>query len=232
MFSRISLRIPVICRICHQYHRHQHAICAACIALFEPLGPACHSCAIPLPQPTPAVCGACSVTPPDLDRVYIAYRFTEPLRTLIHAFKYEAALYLSSVLTQVMLNAIDKDDRSECLIPIPLHNQRLRTRGFNQAAILTKELSRLTNKPYLLQECRKIVPTAAQASLNAQQRRHNLHRAFQTSSLPYQHVTLIDDLFTTGATANEVARTLKQQGGVKRVDLWCCARAVSTPYES
>ena len=225
MFTRTpGLRLAVICRICRQYHRDQYAICHACIALLDPLGPACRSCAIPLPQKTPSICGACSVKPPDLDRVYTAYRFTEPLRTLLHAFKYEAALYLASFLTQLMLEAKDEDDASECLIPIPLHGTRLQNRGFNQAAILAQNLSTLIQKPCLLQGCTKILPTLAQAGLDAKQRRTNLLHAFQAGALPYQHITLIDDLFTTGATANAVAKTLKQ-AGVRRVDLWCCARA-------
>jgi ComF family protein len=143
---------------------------------------------------------------------------------LLHAFKYEAALYLASFLTQLMLEAKDEDDATECLIPIPLHGTRLQKRGFNQAAILAQNLSTLIQKPCLLQGCTKILPTLAQAGLDAKQRRTNLLHAFQAGALPYQHITLIDDLFTTGATANAVAKTLKQ-AGVRRVDLWCCARA-------
>ncbi|MCX7090373.1 MAG: ComF family protein [Legionellales bacterium] len=217
--------LPALCRICHQYHRHPHAICHACTALLEPLGPACRSCAIPIPQQNPLICGACAVQPPALDNVITAYRFTEPLRTLLHAFKYEAALYLTSFLTHLMLQAKEEHYATECLMPIPLHRQRLHTRGFNQAAVLAQHLSTAIQIPYVLHQCKKIVPTVAQASLSAKQRRTNLHQAFQAAPLPYQHVTLIDDLFTTGATANEVARTLKQQAGVQRVDLWCCARA-------
>lgn len=219
------LRLPTPCYICRQYHQNVHAICQDCIALLEPLGPACRTCATPLPQPDPALCGVCSVHPPILDRVYTAYRYSEPLRTLLHAFKYEAALYLSSFITQLMLDAKDPHYTTECLIPIPLHRSRLRTRGFNQAAVLSIQLSRFIHKPYALHACKKILSTPAQAGLNANDRRHNLEHAFKATSLPYHHVTLVDDLLTTGATANEVARILKQHAGVQRVDLWCCARA-------
>lgn len=220
-------RVPTPCRVCRQYHRHTYALCPDCIALIEPLGPSCHTCAAPLPQPEPTFCGACLVHPPALDRVYTAYRFSEPLRTLLHAFKYEAALYLSSFLTHLLLQAKPLDATTECLIPIPLHHTRIRTRGFNHAAILAVQLNQLTHIPYALHACQKIRSTPAQADLNAKERRHNIHQAFQAKPLPYQHVTLIDDLFTTGATANEVAKTLKQQAGVQRVDLWCCARTIN-----
>lgn len=225
MLTRPRLRLAAPCRICRLYHRNHYAICHACIDLLEPLGPACRSCAISLPQKTPLVCGACSVKPPALDRVFTAYRFTEPLRTLLHAFKYEAALYLASFLTQLILEATEDDDPTECLIPIPLHRKRLQTRGFNQAAILAQNLSTHTRKPCVLQGCSKILLTRPQAGLNAKQRRTNLLDAFQSDVLPYRHITLVDDLYTTGATANAVAKILKEQAGIQRVDLWCCARA-------
>lgn len=220
----MPLHLPAMCRICHQYHYNRYAICQGCISLLEPLGPACLVCANSLPQTNPSICGACAVNPPVLDRVFTAYRYTEPLRTLLHAFKYEAALYLTSLLCFLILQAITHNNPTECLIPIPLHKQRIRTRGFNQAAVLTRHLSEVLKKPYLLQACTKILPTVAQASLNAKQRQTNLLHAFQAKNIPYHHVTLIDDVYTTGATANEVANTLKQ-AGVQRVDLWCCARA-------
>lgn len=226
MFTRLlQRRLPALCQICGQYHQDKYPICQPCIALLDPLGPACRCCAMPLPQHPPLVCGACLVRPPDIDRVFTAYRFTEPLRTLLHAFKYEAALYLTTFLCDLILSAHDQEDRSECLIPIPLHHRRLRTRGFNQAAVLAQKLSTQLNKPCELQACSKILPTLPQAGLNAKQRRNNLLHAFAAEPLAYQHVTLIDDLYTTGATANAVAKILKQQAGVLTVDLWCCARA-------
>lgn len=217
--------IPSICRICRQYHRNEHAICTACMALMEPLGPACRSCANPLTHSLPPVCGACSVRPPALDYVFTAYRYTEPLKTLVQAFKYDAALYLTSFLASLMLAAIEDDYPTQCLIPIPLYTARIRARGFNQSALLARYLSSSLQKPYDLQACIKRFATPTQASLPAKERQTNLLDAFEARALPYQHVTLIDDLFTTGATANEVARTLKTQAGVVRVDLWCCARA-------
>lgn len=224
--SSMSFYLPALCRICHQYHRNQHAICQACIAILDPLGPACRSCAHPLTQANPPFCGACAVNPPIIDNIFTAYRYTEPLRSLIHAFKYEAALYLTSFLAALILKAIASNPETECLIPIPLHKKRIRSRGFNQAAVLTQHLSFILNKPFVLQGCTKVHATAAQAGLNAQQRHANLLHAFRAQPLIYKHVTLIDDLYTTGATANEVAKTLKQEAGVQRVDLWCCARAV------
>lgn len=218
------LRLPAICGLCNQYHTGKLAICNECTALLTPLGPACCYCAHPLPDPTFLVCGHCCRKKPDLDTVITAYRFEEPLRTLLHEFKYHKGLYLSTCLTTLMLDALPNEHYdTECLIPVPMHPKRLANRGFNQAAVLAKQLSRRLNVPYDPSCCQKILNTAPQAGLNAQERKKNLRHAFLAKCRAYQHVTLIDDLLTTGSTANELARVLKRQG-VRRVDLWCCAR--------
>jgi ComF family protein len=193
----------------------------------KPLGPACQYCAHPLPEAHYLVCGQCIKNPPHFDKALIAYIFEEPLRSLLHHFKYHNGLYLSSFLSQLMLNALtDQTEKPQCLIPVPLHPKRLKHRGFNQAAILTKLLARQLKLPFDLTSCQKLINTAPQASLNSEQRQKNLRKAFHCNPLPYEHVTVIDDLLTTGCTANEIALTLKK-AGVKRVDIWCCARTIA-----
>jgi len=221
------LRLPAICTLCTQYHQGHLAVCDECLQFITPLGPACRHCATPLPDSTFLVCGQCCLKRPAVDHVISAYRFEEPLRTLLHQFKYREGLYLSSFLTTLMLNAMPTDmHNTQCLIPVPMHPKRLKQRGFNQAAELAKRLAQTLQRPCHRSLCHKIINTAPQAGLNAKQRRHNLRHAFIAKPIPYQHVTLVDDLLTTGSTANELACVLKKQGAV-RVDLWCCARAVS-----
>ena len=219
----LCTRMPALSYLCNRYHTQQHALCASCNDLIEPLGPACEYCATPLPDIKPMICGACCIKRLAVDRVITHYRFAEPLRTLIHAFKYDAALYLRSWLTQLLLDAKPEGYTTECLIPVPLHPTKLRQRGFNQAALLTQTLSHHLKLPHALDGCRKIAVTLPQAGLSAAQRQTNLNRSFQAQPLPYQHITLIDDVYTTGATANSIALLLKKQG-LKRIDVWCCAR--------
>jgi ComF family protein len=169
------------------------------------------------------VCGTCCVKRPAVDRVITHYRFSEPLRTLIHAFKYDSALYLNAWLTGLLLDAKPEGYSTECLIPVPLHPNRLRQRGFNQAVLLTRALSKQLNLPHVLDACEKIALTPSQAGLSASQRQTNLNHSFHAKRLPYQHITLIDDVYTTGATANTIALLFKKQG-LKRIDVWCCAR--------
>ena len=224
-----TLALPSICTLCNQFHKGLSAVCCHCIEFIKPLGSACRHCAYPLPDEEYLVCGQCIKKPPYFDNALIAYVFEEPLRSLLHRFKYHNNLHLCSFLCQLMLDAVQKQPVSTtapCLIPVPMHSKRLRQRGFNQAAVLTKALARKLSLPYDLTSCQKIINTAPQASLDSEQRQKNLRNAFHSKALPYEHIILIDDLLTTGCTANELAKTLKETG-VKRVDVWCCARTIS-----
>ncbi|WP_298622836.1 ComF family protein [uncultured Legionella sp.] len=221
------LALPSICSLCNQFHKGSLAVCSFCIEYIKPLGPACQHCASPLPDDSYLICGQCIKKPPHFEKAIIGYTFDEPLRSLLHQFKYHNGFYLTNFLTYLMLQTFQKKpERPQCLIPVPMHPQRIRQRGFNQAAILAKKLARTLNIPVDLTSCRKQINTAPQASLGGEQRQKNLHKAFYATSLDHEHVALVDDLLTTGSTANELALTLKK-AGVQRVDIWCCARTIN-----
>lgn len=222
--QKLKLRAP--CVLCNQYHAEKDAVCEACYPFLSSTTPACQYCAHPLNDTTFLVCGQCCQHKPILDFAWAPYRFEEPIRTLLHAFKYHEALYLSSFLANLILRKLPaKALETECLIPVPLHPKRLRQRGFNQAVEIAKQLSKKTTLPIDIRHCEKIRHTLPQAHLPAVERQRNLKGAFRVSSLPFQHVTIVDDLLTTGSTINELATVLKRQG-VKRVDAWCCAKTV------
>lgn len=191
-----------------------------------PLGLCCQHCAYPLPQTDHLICGRCIKKKPYFDNAYISYQFEEPLRGLLHQFKYRQGLHLSSFLSYLMgMKLPINNSNPPCLIPIPMHPYKIKQRGFNQAAILAKRLAKQFKLPYDHKSCQKIINTAPQASLNGEQRQKNLRHSFQIKPIAYSHVILIDDLLTSGSTANELARMLKKSG-VERVDICCCARAV------
>ncbi len=220
------LSLPAICALCKQYYRGAEAVCHECIALFQRIESACCYCAYPLPDNDFPVCGHCSKEKPVFDQALIAYRYEEPLRGLIHQFKYHQNLYLASLFTRLIQDAVNTNQTlPQCLIPVPLHPKRMKERGFNQAAVLTRQLARRLHIPYKINACQKIKNTSPQVSLDYKQRKANLKHAFRAKPLKMRHVALIDDLLTTGSTANELAKTLKL-AGVERVDVWCCARAV------
>jgi ComF family protein len=108
---------------------------------------------------------------------------------------------------------------------VPLHPNRYRQRGFNQSIEIARHVAKQLKIPLDLNSCVRIRDTDHQTGLSAKQRQSNLKQAFAvTKPLVYQHVTIIDDVITTGSTAAALATTLKNQG-VNRVDVWACARA-------
>ncbi|WP_419418972.1 ComF family protein [Legionella sp. D16C41] len=219
------LRLTAVCALCNQYHREHFAICNSCLALLRRLEHACVICQLPLADDSILQCGYCIKQKPIYDQVLTAYIFEEPLRTLIHQFKYQQALYLNSLLTKLMLDALPNQSYySDCLIPIPLHPKRLYNRGFNQSVILAQALGKKLAIPVDLRVLHKTRNTQPQATLSRKQRHSNLNSSFTVHTNHYQHVTIIDDLLTTGSTANEVAKALKDKN-IQRVDIWCLARA-------
>lgn len=111
------------------------------------------------------------------------------------------------------------------LLPVPLHPERLRERGYNQALELARPLSRILGIPIAHRLCTRRRATLAQTSLDGGERRRNLRGAFLPSlgEMP-RHVAIIDDVVTTGTTVEELARTLRL-AGVEVVEVWACARA-------
>lgn len=212
------------CVLCNEGNNFRSAICKACIHSFSRLGYACYQCARPLPDSLQISCGNCLKNKPFIDHTRVSYLYQEPLRSILHQFKYNQGLYLGDCLSNLIVDSLGSDYcKPECLIPVPMHPHRLRQRGFNQAVILAKLLKRKLQIPVDYQSCKKVFFTVPQAELDGLTRTKNLRNSFNSPTLPYSHVAIIDDLITTGSTANEMAKALKI-AGVKHVQLWCCAR--------
>lgn len=216
------------CVLCQTSTKNPTMLCSFCNSLLQIIPYSCARCSLPLPTEQFHLCGNCIRHPPSYDKIYTHYIFVEPLRSLIHQYKYHHALHLRRLLMHWLLEAWSPEMRTaDCIIPVPMHPSRLKQRGFNQSTELAKRLAKTLNLPFEQSLCRKIKPTVPQVGLNAQQRQHNLRNSFQTQATTYQHILVIDDLVTTGITADLIASSLKEQG-VKRVDIWCCARAIPT----
>lgn len=219
------LRLPTNCVLCQQDTQSNVIICQDCLPLLKRIDYACDYCGYPLNDINQQLCGQCAHQKPAIDRMLTTYHYQEPLRTLLHDFKYHEALYLGHFLAELMLNAAAEElSSTQCLVPVPLHIRRLKQRGFNQAGVLAKLLAKKLHLPWEPTLCQKVMHTPPQASLTSKQRHKNLAHAFQVKASDYTHITLVDDLLTTGSTVNELASCFKSQG-VEQVDVWCCARA-------
>ncbi len=199
-------------------------LCAACDADLPRLPQArCAVCALPLASGS--VCGACLDHPPRFDRVTAVFAYSFPVAALIHAFKYGGNLSVAGVLGQALGHAV----AAECvdvIVPMPLSDKRLRSRGFNQAHEIARRIGRLTGIPVASGICRKTVDTQPQAALPWKERAKNVRGAFVCDAdLSRQKVAVIDDVMTTGATLNELARNLRRAGAVE-VHGWIVARAL------
>lgn len=218
------LKIPSVCMLCQQYHEKNTPICEPCQNYFELLQNQCKICALPLESSTFLLCNHCISHPKNFDKVWAPYVFQEPLRSILHSFKYKKSLFLTQFLVNLMLISLNASlEKPDCLIPVPLHPSRLKERGFNQSLELAKVLSRKLNIPFSTTIADKILKTKAQTSLEMKERSQNLKDAFLVKPHSFKHLLIVDDILTTGKTADMLAYQLKLQGAL-RVEVCCIAR--------
>ena len=199
-------------------------LCDACAADLPRLQkPVCPRCA--LPTPNGETCGRCLAKPPHYDATFAAFRYDFPLDKLIQSFKYGHRLALGSYFGQQLLQRLE-NKAADTIIPLPLHPERLRERGFNQALELARPVGKAMKLPIDTTSCCRQRNTAVQADLRWRERSKNVQGAFHCSSdLTGRRIILIDDVMTTGASLNECARTLKLHGAAE-VTLLVVARAL------
>jgi ComF family protein len=198
-------------------------VCADCYTHLSWLtATRCPQCA--LPTSDGSFCGACLSHPPRFDGVSAAFVYAWPLAPLIHHYKYAGNLALAHLLAQALSARLTGG--VDLIIPMPLSPQRLRSRGFNQALEIARVVSRLTGVPLAASACRRVRDNAPQASLPWKERARNIRGAFVCDAdLSGKHVAVIDDVMTTGATLNELARNLRKAGAVE-IRGWMVARAL------
>lgn len=215
---------PPRCLVCGESAAPGADLCRACADALPWNAAACERCALPLAAPAPA-CGACLQAPPPLDAVHAAFRYAAPLDRLLPRFKFHRDLAAGRLLSEAMAARFQALQRPDALLPVPLHRERLRRRGYDQALELARPLAHALQLPLRTDLLRRQRATRAQSELDAAARRRNLRGAFAVEDgLPVPaHVALVDDVMTTGATLHAAARALRK-AGVARVEAWVCAR--------
>jgi ComF family protein len=159
--------------------------------------------------------------------VLAPFLYASPIDRFILELKFRARLDRARLLGELLGDYLSRHGRAfpECVIPVPLHRRRLRERGYNQALELARPVSRMLDIPLQYHEAVRIRATAAQSDLDLAGRKRNVHGAFALAQpLKAKHVAIMDDVITTGHTANELARCLRR-GGVQTVEVWALARA-------
>lgn len=226
--------VPPLCLACHTRLDQPDALCGACwqsVAFIRP--PLCDRLGIPLPFGMPGdvlISAAAAADPPVWSRARAAavYQSGSVVAGLIHATKYadrhDARRMLGRWLAEAGRDLLADAD---LIVPVPLTRRRLIQRRFNQSALLAREVSRLTGVPWAPMMLAKIRETRPQVMLSGSSRRENLRGAFRatrrgTAALAGRNVVLLDDVITTGATAEAATRALIA-GGAARVDVLAVA---------
>lgn len=219
------------CLLCGEVAEHPALpLCSGCDDDLPWLAGHCAICALPLPV-AGLTCGQCLRRAPAFHRVETPLRYGFPIDALITRFKHQGNASFGRLLAQLLArhltHAFDEGlPRPDRILPVPLSRQRERQRGFNQAALLADWLAEPLGLPVDNRLLRRIQDTPAQQGLDAATRKRNLRRAFAVADdarIAGQHLAVVDDVLTTGATAQFIARELRK-AGAGRVDIYCLAR--------
>lgn len=228
MFKRIiDWLLPVHCVVCYQVNCHY--FCAACLAELPWVTQSCTRCARALPAIQEImICGECLIDPPPFERNITLFRYEFPVVSLITQLKFRKQLLIGKAFGSLLANSISMhyctDELPQCVIPVPLHSKRLQQRGYNQALEIGRPIKKL-GIPLDFLSVKRTVMTAPQTLIERKDRKRNVANAFDVvDKFNYEHVALLDDVVTTGSTVEEIARVLRKYG-VRRIDLWCIARA-------
>lgn len=205
-----------------------HPVCAGCwVDLPWHTAPACPVCA--MPTPSGEVCGACLRHPPAFDRTTAAFDYRYPLDRLIPAYKYRGRLALSAAFVALLTEHLTHAPRPDALIAMPLHPRRLGERSFDPVGEIARPLARALALPLLSSGCIRTRDTPPQQGLPVSARRGNVRGAFAcTAQVAGRHVAVLDDVMTSGATLDALARALKA-AGAREVSAWVLARTLDSP---
>jgi competence protein ComFC len=186
----------------------------------------CTSCRTPFQNAFPldasGRCALCRSGLRGFDAAYSFGAYEGVLRQLIHLYKYGRVKTLAWPLSGLLAQAMPRDEAFDATVPVPLYWRRRLQRGFNQAELLARGLSRRTGIP-VVKALGRLRPTPAQAGLSNSARRQNVSQAFRARNVQGKRILLIDDVMTTGATAASCAAALKQ-AGARSVSLLTVAR--------
>lgn len=208
-------------------------ICQVCLNSVIKERSSCQHCALPLAT-SQAFCGDCLKQPHYFSRIHAVGDYQAPFPSLIKKFKYSKNLLEGELLADLLLRSVKFNfsakemKKIDYLIAVPLHPDKLHKRGFNQAALITQFLSKRLGIPILENAVIRNKSTIPQEGLSLKERKENLKDAFiikesQIQKLKGRYIAIIDDVVTTGATANSLCKVLLDNNA-REIDIWCICR--------
>jgi ComF family protein len=234
MLSRLlDAVLPPLCLGCNEIVAEPGSLCAGCWPGFGFIAPPhCLRCGMPFAEDVGnALCGACLRHPPRFRRARAALVYDDKSRRLVLPFKHGDRTDMARGYGRWMARAgAELLAETELIAPVPLHWRRLFTRRYNQALLLARAVARESRAHVVPDLLRRARWTGSQAGLRAEERRKNVRRAFELHprwalAVKDKAVLLVDDVLTTGATAEACALAL-QRAGARHVDVLTLARVV------
>lgn len=230
----LNVLLPPHCLTCDQPVDAPGRLCPACFRNTHFItAPCCARCGVPFEAAESGgagqECADCRADPPPWGAARAALRYDEQARRMLLPFKYGDRVETARALAPMMARAGASLLReADLLVPVPLHRRRLLARRYNQAALLTRALSRLTGTPAVLDALRRTRPTRPLASMSSERRSAELEGAIvirqsRRAAFGNRRVLLVDDVLTSGATARSCVRALLE-AGAGRVDVLAAAR--------
>lgn len=243
IIEQLSSLLAPPCLLCNSFSANLDNYCPDCYKDLPHNHDCCAICALPFDTDLGAsiLCGDCLRQPPHLahgfDQALVALHYLPPISSLVHALKDQDNQAAGRLLAACLYHYIDLNnpDLPQLIVPMPLHKQRMQQRGFNQAKVIAKLLSKRLAIPLNERIITREKETLSQQGLNKRQRRRNLREAFVVSAsagvkkvlAEVEHIAIVDDVMTTGASANAVAQALRKAISHElHIDVWCVARTL------
>ena len=228
----VDFALPPRCPGCGTIVAEEHSFCLGCWSQLVFLGePCCTRCGLPFEHDGggEAECGACLAEPPRFDRVRAAVAYGEIPRKVALKLKYGGRPGVAETMARLIERHLPRGGDA-ILAPVPLHRWRIWKRGYNQAGLIASALARRSGVPTVLDLLERKKATPYLRGMGSRERREAVRGAFAVAekrrpAIAGRGVVLVDDVFTSGATANACAMALKR-AGAKEVSLLCWARVV------
>ncbi len=229
----LDFALPPRCPICGVTVEGDHRFCLGCWQKLDFLvEPWCASCGKPFEfaQAAGTKCAACLIEPPDHDGVRAVTAYDDNSAVLAMGLKYGARLGFANLIANHMARFVDDDMTDSLIVPVPLHRQRLWSRGFNQSVLIGKLLATANDIPMRTDILIRRKATPPLRSMSSSQRQKTVNNAFHVpdrakKAVAGRSIILVDDVYTSGATANACAKALKRSGS-ERVLVFCWARVL------
>ena len=215
---------PALCLGCAHELDYGQSFCSSCTNHLVIHANPCILCGLEN-QTSGSTCAVCLYDPPRWQKMLAPLRYQGLARDLLIQLKFAESLHLAnSLVSNVIQHFKASNPLPDVLLPVPLHRKRLLDRGYNQAFEIARILSHLLNIPVDTSALHRSRDTTSQSGLSASQREKNILKAFTCqASSTYSHVAVVDDIVTTGSTANEITKIL-HRAGIDRVEIWGLAR--------